>query len=109
MIRACTIVVGRGRDARQADRKRAAAPFLTLDRDGPAVERHNLLHNVQPDPHAANIIDADVAGPVESLEEVWQVVRWNTNPLVLNRNADYIVLCGDADRNRAAVRAVLHG
>src|SRR4051794_5148740 len=64
---------GDGRIQREAHRERAAGSLLAGDRDSPAVLRNDLARAREADAAAANLL-RHIAGPVELLEDIWQVV-----------------------------------
>ena len=58
---------------RQRDRERRAPPDLALDRDRPAVQPHQLLHQRQPDARCPRASGPAALDAVEALEQARQL------------------------------------
>ena len=52
----------------QAERKCAAVLFNTFDIDAPAVQRDDLIYNIESNANSTNMLVVDIIGAVEALE-----------------------------------------
>src|SRR3954465_14877974 len=89
MIRmSCCICPRLNRYERQAHMEGAATAELTLDQDLAAVLLHNPMTDEQPQPHTGEAPVVDVVPAMKAGEELRNVVRWDTDPVIGHAQMD---------------------
>ncbi len=71
--------------------------------------RHQVPGNRQAQPRAAGLARARPVGPVETVEDVGQVFRFDATPRVAHRDRDHETAAGSRDRDAAAGGRVCDG
>src|SRR5262245_17095756 len=90
----------------QANDERRSHAFLAVYLDAASMLSDDISGSCQPQAGAGDR-SRHVAGPPVALEDLWDVLRRNTYPVIFDREDTPVSVAGDPNRDLTAGRAVL--